>query len=66
MRFVFGRNIIWQKHIKHLSEENMSISKQTLGFQVYTYVILTVWDIHQKVWRLNIHCDNSLEVDMAE
>ncbi len=28
--------------------------------------ILTVWDSHQKVWRLNIHCDNSLVVDMAE
>ncbi len=27
---------------------------------------LTVWDSHQKVWRLNIHCDNSLVVDMAK
>ncbi len=28
--------------------------------------ILTVWDSHQNVWRLNIHCDNNLDVDMAE
>ncbi len=26
----------------------------------------SVWNSHQKVWRLNIHCDNSLVVDMAE
>ncbi len=29
-------------------------------------LILTVWDSHQKVWRLNIYCDNNLVVDMDE
>ncbi len=28
--------------------------------------ILTDWDSHQKVWWLNIHCDNSLVIDIAE
>ncbi len=40
--------------------------------EMYSQVIgkplwyFSVWDSHQKVWRLFIHCDNSLVVDMAE